>query len=198
MGLSPHARGNPGKLGAFSGRMGSIPACAGEPIDTRSLLRGFAVYPRMRGGTTLCACEVVPEPGLSPHARGNPFPFAAEVSMVGSIPACAGEPKQASRDHRKMWVYPRMRGGTMNHRDYDAWLVGLSPHARGNHVGQGTNAGVYGSIPACAGEPTIVCLWLALSWVYPRMRGGTQIHQILIHGLLGLSPHARGNLAVCR
>ena len=50
-GLSPRVRGNLGvaAAGFVVGR--SIPACAGEPLDSGAKLRFQRVYPRVCGGT---------------------------------------------------------------------------------------------------------------------------------------------------
>ena len=88
--------------------------------------------------------------------RGNLYGAIFAVDIVGSIPACAGEPTR--RPLTRYWrsVYPRVCGGTV----YDVVEVckesGLSPRVRGNQAlcGKGLDAG--GSIPACAGEPDIV------------------------------------------
>ena len=49
-GLSPHARGSHQlkAQGGFKG--GSIPACAGEPVNVNPARPFNTVYPRMRGG----------------------------------------------------------------------------------------------------------------------------------------------------
>ena len=50
-GLSPRVRGNQEVDLLPSERFGSIPACAGEPIDTALYDAIVAVYPRVCGGT---------------------------------------------------------------------------------------------------------------------------------------------------
>ena len=92
--------------------MRSIPACAGEPAVERTRQRQTTVYPRVCGEpqremreTTLkpvyprvCGGAGVdrgqsrPEWGLSPRVRGSRDKTLAEIALVGSIPACAGEP----------------------------------------------------------------------------------------------------------
>ncbi len=71
LGLSPHARGNPGTSYLDAVKAGSIPACAGEPIDDDGISRLSWVYPRMRGGTVWALIATILRVGLSPHARGN-------------------------------------------------------------------------------------------------------------------------------
>ena len=70
-GLSPRVRGNRVLSGSFWGGVGSIPACAGEPLarmDDGALL---GVYPRVCGGTAIRATSRPTSSGLSPRVRGN-------------------------------------------------------------------------------------------------------------------------------
>ena len=80
LGLSPRVRGSPGVYP----RVGSIPACAGEPPPLRRRGPSGRVYPRVCGGTTPCL-QVIPE--------------------------CAGEPREVN-GHAGNRVYPRVCGGT--------------------------------------------------------------------------------------
>ena len=51
VGLSPRVRGNPDRVATREDRIGSIPACTGEP---KALVRAHhpgKVYPRVYGGT---------------------------------------------------------------------------------------------------------------------------------------------------
>ena len=50
-GLSPRTRGNRNRHGAPRGRLGSIPANAGEPLGRDGGRPSARVYPRERGGT---------------------------------------------------------------------------------------------------------------------------------------------------
>ena len=50
--------------------------------------------------------------GLSPRVRGNRVVGKGECGVVGSIPACAGEPNSESRQMGMDLVYPRVCGGT--------------------------------------------------------------------------------------
>ena len=51
------------------------------------------VYPRVCGGTVAMYPDAGVEKGLSPRVRGNPLYWLLSVLRVGSIPACAGEPR---------------------------------------------------------------------------------------------------------
>ena len=50
-GLSPRVRGNPAGSPGYARRLGSIPACAGEPASMSAGRMSRAVYPRVCGGT---------------------------------------------------------------------------------------------------------------------------------------------------
>ena len=51
LGLSPRVRGKPGATIDERGRIGSIPACAGEASMRPSWIELCAVYPRVCGGS---------------------------------------------------------------------------------------------------------------------------------------------------
>ena len=75
-GLSPHVRGNPGRLIGVKSGMGSIPARAGEPGAAASSIMIAGVYPRTCGGTLLHRLNGQILEGLSPHVRGNLGPLS--------------------------------------------------------------------------------------------------------------------------
>ena len=78
------------------------------------------------------------------------------VVMVGSIPACAGEPRSRRRCTPEEGVYPRVCGGTATSASRPNAEQGLSPRVRGNRVATSGIAQLPRSIPACAGEPTAI------------------------------------------
>jgi hypothetical protein len=170
-----------------------VPACAGEPRPRGSLAPDAGAYPRMRGGTAKLFDVGLVFGGLSPHARGNRRVVRIRFKWVGPIPACAGEPGPAALSFVPIWAYPRMRGGTSPPLAPPVWLLGLSPHARGNPLQAVSVPVLPGPIPACAGEPPPSVHSGAVGWAYPRMRGGTCELTGDDPALLGLSPHARGN-----
>ena len=73
--------------------------------------------------------------------------------MIGSIPACAGEPALSTLILLSHGVYPRVCGGALLQLCLVKWLVGLSPRVRGSLTIRRDAQTVPGSIPACAGEP---------------------------------------------
>ncbi len=70
-GLSPRARGNPTALDNGGTWIGTIPACAGEPVSAIAAGRLPGDYPRVRGGTYRWRASGTRCQGLSPRARGN-------------------------------------------------------------------------------------------------------------------------------
>ena len=91
-GLSPRVRGNLWLPDARLPSPGSIPACAGEPLQKGDTTAREPVYPRVCGGTfAVCRCTTTRK-GLSPRVRGNRKLSSLQNHSQRSIPACAGEP----------------------------------------------------------------------------------------------------------
>ena len=151
----------------------SIPACAGEPRGSRRLTLPIRVYPRVCGGTDLARIPTLYPRGLSPRVRGNQQCYPFHNGCSGSIPACAGEPQRLSASGQRLWVYPRVCGGTNSVIPFTTGVAGLSPRVRGN-----LNEGRFDSLP---------------ERVYPRVCGGTSCSRPKISGIRGLSPRVRGN-----
>ena len=214
-GLSPRVRGNPALAPTVIWPVGSIPACAGEPLLKCALHFHTQVYPRVCGGTTLATWGQVLDLGLSPRVRGNLPPTTIARPMPRSIPACAGEPGRDGGREGRGRVYPRVCGGTgqimglvsLRGGSIPACAgepalkkaaggpeVGLSPRVRGNPGMPGLRRTGRRSIPACAGEPTGSSRPRLSGPVYPRVCGGTVHHDRDLDSIRGLSPRVRGNL----
>ena len=112
------------------------------------------VYPRVCGGTVIFDGPLDREKGLSPRVRGNRPPTPPLDWIIGSIPACAGEPSVAVWSAVFAEVYPRVCGGTGLPHRRSTGSSGLSPRVRGNPVIAAGIITYAGSIPACAGEPS--------------------------------------------
>ena len=80
-GLSPRVRGNRPARVRKGKQLGSIPACAGEPVLASSRNRAARVYPRVCGGTSSVGAPISSQCGLSPRVRGNRFPYIAAGAM---------------------------------------------------------------------------------------------------------------------
>ena len=153
MGLSPRVRGNLKDFALAVHLQGSIPACAGEPFQAPHDPRKRRVYPRVCGGTFLWICAAGESTGLSPRVRGNQKASQGQAFVVGSIPACAGEPVSGPSRAPGSRVYPRVCGGTNINVFTVLSALGLSPRVRGNPPSSYAHTSQIGSIPACAGEP---------------------------------------------
>ena len=132
--------------------------------------------------------------GLSPRVRGNQSANRRRRVVMGSIPACAGEPPAPASPPERRPVYPRVCGGTPPQDDRCDVVEGLSPRVRGNHPIYNWVYEMCGSIPACAGEPGRRSITPPIRRVYPRVCGGTPSGGQQWRRQAGLSPRVRGNL----
>ena len=193
MGLSPRVRGNHFVTVYTIHRRRSIPACAGEPYRCIVYRRRTRVYPRVCGGTCARTRQDVGQAGLSPRVRGTFLPHPQRLPQYGlsprvrgnlffgvhrdhsrrSIPACAGEPFHLMASRSAGAVYPRVCGGTLFTATIVPLGAGLSPRVRGNRRVSTPPGQIRRSIPACAGEPHVAGVALAIVAVYPRVCGGT-------------------------
>ena len=172
-GLSPRMRGNPSVTLAIALAYRSIPAYAGEPPHQRAAQGPNPVYPRVCGGTPPVQHSWHPCPGLSPRMRGNQVLHVMASLRMRSIPAYAGEPGRPGRRVASIWVYPRVCGGTLGGMVGRHPVHGLSPRMRGNLNAYRDLALTLRSIPAYAGEPSLLAGNARLHMVYPRVCGGT-------------------------
>ncbi len=173
-GLSPRVRGNLKAARPVFADSGSIPACAGEPLPLASVVVVWRVYPRVCGGTTPARFVRGEGHGLSPRVRGNLSACFDAWQDLGSIPACAGEPRIAAIAPGRLPVYPRVCGGTESDLARVQEESGLSPRVRGNRPEQLVYLNSRRSIPACAGEPSTALPQADALRVYPRVCGGTK------------------------
>ena len=192
-GLSPRVRGNHAAGRGYGGGGGSIPACAGEPVLTPLIAFATRVYPRVCGGTAGMWRRKCGAKGLSPRVRGNQPDLFGQLQYLGSIPACAGEPRRKCHASSPRWVYPRVCGGTPGGTAVGPNANGLSPRVRGNLLYLVRRQRTGRSIPACAGEPRLSESAFPHRRVYPRVCGGTKRRLDFDHLQSGLSPRVRGN-----
>ena len=148
----------------------------------------------MCGGTRQLGILTPLEEGLSPRVRGNPAVGWNSADRVGSIPACAGEPRSGAFRGVQGRVYPRVCGGTIIRPKRRTPAGGLSPRVRGNPTAAAHYRAPARSIPACAGEPALAALGYGWRRVYPRVCGGTVEPPVVPDDPDGLSPRVRGNL----
>ena len=193
-GLSPRVRGEPSASDPSPPTIdGLSPRVRGEPNTPTGGPSPAWVYPRVCGGTGSTKTVGLPRRGLSPRVRGNRRGCASRVHLVGSIPACAGEPSPTVPPPATSRVYPRVCGGTNSWQPRVATGLGLSPRVRGNPATPRPGLWRTGSIPACAGEPHRVAPAASTDAVYPRVCGGTALTRTVAVHSGGLSPRVRGN-----
>ncbi len=197
-GLSPRVRGNLSGWTIDGYGTRSIPACAGEPPGIGKEAGRGAVYPRVCGGTCVSLAANACERGLSPRVRGNLLRIQRTRVDIGSIPACAGEPRTWTRSNTKNKVYPRVCGGTHTPVAPRRPAKGLSPRVRGNHAAAGDRVRLVRSIPACAGEPGTLWPSRPSATVYPCVCGGTRSGHVAAVDSPGLSPRVRGNRKITK
>ena len=129
--------------------------------------------------------------------RGNLLAGATCKLLVGSIPACAGEPNAGRKYAELGGVYPRVCGGTATATAVEIGGRGLSPRVRGNPTPMTVPTLRPRSIPACAGEPEDITRYHKPGEVYPRVCGGTSPDCNASEKYQGLSPRVRGNRRLC-
>ena len=132
--------------------------------------------------------------GLSPRVRGSRHFQDRRRNESGSIPACAGEPKEDGFEKSHLTVYPRVCGGATFKKKRLPHRPGLSPRVRGSHGDPVAMSRPWRSIPACAGEPSTGSGLTRTTPVYPRVCGGALIADNSGDELWGLSPRVRGSL----
>ena len=194
-GLSPRVRGNLAVAGSCAFLLGTIPACAGEPVVAAVAAGDAGDYPRVCGGTDSRARCISPRAGLSPRVRGNLVVTRTIAASMRTIPACAGEPVSLIKSRENSGDYPRVCGGTRNGGANSASGAGLSPRVRGNPLSTLVSCCPQGTIPACAGEPRKPLACAGCLTDYPRVCGGTPAAMLSAWRRRGLSPRVRGNPA---
>ena len=193
-GLSPRVRGNQ-DFWRWGGDVGGVypRVCGGNPVALQEPRHRRGSYPRVCGGTADRMPSACLTRGLSPRVRGNHVSGKPVELVLGSIPACAGEPVLHAKPSAFERVYPRVCGGTSASAPTASVRPGLSPRVRGN-LGIGVCGDLpNGSIPACAGEPPSDSSTERVKRVYPRVCGGTVNVELLETVEEGLSPRVRGN-----
>ena len=153
--------------------LGSIPACAGEPRSRTPASSRSGVHPRVCGGAAREKHETPGHLGPSPRVRGSRSTSPISMVIIGSIPACAGEPSFFSTTSYGRRVHPRVCGGSRPQPE------------RIRHLS--------GSIPACAGEPCPSTRTYAPVGVHPRVCGGAFEAPTFTLAAHGPSPRVRGS-----
>ncbi len=153
------------------------------------------VHPRVCGGAAPTARRSATGSGPSPRVRGSRTHRAKVGDWIGSIPACAGEPRSSGRCRRRAGVHPRVCGGAEHFLPMFGRYDGPSPRVRGSRARRPEQPGRQRSIPACAGEPRVDPHSRLLRPVHPRVCGGASAFRLAAATADGPSPRVRGSRA---
>ena len=154
------------------------------------------VDPRVCGGALETTLSKAIALGRSPRMRGSLEEVKNLSSYFRSIPAYAGEPLLAMRAGQSKWVDPRVCGGAHDLANTEQKNEGRSPRMRGSLWETTLIFSKTGSIPAYAGEPCSVKMYVFPSWVDPRVCGGAIDSIKIIPHFPGRSPRMRGSLII--
>ena len=129
-----------------------IPACAGNRLR-HQLLLSATVHPRVCGEQPPRFRTAVLRPcGSSPRVRGTADSRLIGIVELRFIPACAGNSREVTEDHRDAPVHPRVCGEQCSFVVSVICSGGSSPRVRGTvfriHPGDARHR----FIPACAGN----------------------------------------------
>ena len=131
-GPSPRVRGSLGLVAKVRQAEGTIPACAGEPCPLRISRGARRDHPRVCGGAEAGVTLIRDGRGPSPRVRGSLGGGLKRGVDVGTIPACAGEPRCRRPSARAAGDHPRVCGGARRQADCARLVAGPSPRVRGS------------------------------------------------------------------
>ena len=170
-GSSPLARGTQ-PTGIFdSGASGLIPARAGNTVASETPDVPTGAHPRSRGEHGVLVSLMVGHWGSSPLARGTQVVLFAGVSDYGLIPARAGNTFGGVHWCFLTGAHPRSRGEHRFASHDQVAHSGSSPLARGTLGCCSSCDGVYGLIPARAGNTSLTNHTRTCRRAHPRSRG---------------------------
>ena len=163
LGSSPRVRGTHALLLEGGVAVGDHPRVCGEHSG-RGLIHSLSwgSSPRVRGTLQ----PAFPEPfqrcgqarmavgvqGSSPRVRGTRLCGLLSMSMLGIIPACAGNTAALTIQHRALRDHPRVCGEHSEMLLLQLQNTGSSPRVRGTPMSCGISCPSAGIIPACAGN----------------------------------------------
>ena len=170
-GLSPRVRGIRPAGAQLCARLGSIPACTGNPSSRPPPPVRQTVYPRVYGESMIVMADLSVAEGLSPRVRGIHLDGEVAGRGRGSIPACTGNPGGGRGARARGGVYPRVYGESCATPYPRTRTLGLSPRVRGILRQPPASVVGRGSIPACTGNPSARTPGKERARVYPRVYG---------------------------
>ena len=108
-----------------------IPALAGNTSSAVVMIMDRGDHPRSRGEYAIGAARELSLPGSSPLSRGIPRSLSPRVSVLGIIPALAGNTGRRRRSGAGPGDHPRSRGEYAAMLAGDVLRQGSSPLSRG-------------------------------------------------------------------
>ena len=192
-GPSPRVRGSRRPARHRRRYLGSIPACAGKPIQSypRRLLTW--VHPRVCGEARIGQQQIDAPRGPSPRVRGSRSQGRESGAARGSIPACAGKPGPWRARVTLTGVHPRVCGEAVDSGCGPRGRQGPSPRVRGSLCWPAGTLEEAGSIPACAGKPRTGAGPYDTTKVHPRVCGEAAFPDLEVSIHTGPSPRVRGS-----
>ena len=192
MGSSPRVRGTLPEARARLGRVGIIPACAGNTRSPSQCSWSAWDHPRVCGEHDPEEGTVFGRWGSSPRVRGTPDTVHEDINELGIIPACAGNTDcsrcrpRLSRDH------PRVCGEHVALDFGELQGQGSSPRVRGTRFEGRELLEHHGIIPACAGNTRPWPTRCARARDHPRVCGEHLSAAFNLPFAEGSSPRVRG------
>ena len=151
-GSSPRMRGTRQERVERRGRLGIIPAYAGNTRRESTAAQYPEDHPRVCGEHQLVPSQMYGPVGSSPRMRGTRRLHRLLCRRPGIIPAYAGNTFQALRLLHPRWDHPRVCGEHLFHSLIFRRAAGSSPRMRGTHGLFGWKRDCLGIIPAYAGN----------------------------------------------
>ena len=192
-GPSPRVRGSRERPSDAVRGEGSIPACAGKPVSASTPCGSCRVHPRVCGEAGRLEGRGRPAQGPSPRVRGSHCRTIHPREGDGSIPACAGKPAPGRRPRTDHRVHPRVCGEASSRGVRLSRWTGPSPRVRGSPALEPAGVVARGSIPACAGKPSVRRSMRTIARVHPRVCGEASRRHLDMARRAGPSPRVRGS-----
>ena len=170
-GSSPRMRGTRHRLLSRWWNVGIIPAYAGNTQSTITASERWRDHPRVCGEHRSHSLPKVFAMGSSPRMRGTLMIGRRFIDCAGIIPAYAGNTVHSACGMPPSWDHPRVCGEHQRRTDETIRYRGSSPRMRGTLRWLRHEYGVYGIIPAYAGNTRHTLPRAARRGDHPRVCG---------------------------
>ena len=195
-GSSPLARGKSCATICSICDRGFIPTRAGKMAYPQARRSRMAVHPHSRGENGDARRPKPQGYGSSPLARGKSEQGWRGALTRRFIPTRAGKMQPYPAQPPRLGVHPHSRGENSTWRSRTGRQRGSSPLARGKWAGVASGLGAMGFIPTRAGKISSFCQARSDTKVHPRSRGENPAGVLVVGGVYGSSPLARGKSTV--